>query len=80
MPQKNPNIHLLRFEKRMGYSPSMLAGCKAAKGEIVVLNDAGSFIDTHAISRIVSRFQDPKIGVVTGSDVILNVDEECRKI
>ena len=77
--EKSPNIHLMRFEKRMGYSPSMLAGCKAAHGEIVVLNDAGSFIDSHAISRIVSRFQDPKIGVVTGSDVILNVDEEAGR-
>jgi len=77
--EKNPNIRLLRFDKRMGYSPSMLAGCKAAHGEIVVLNDAGSFIDSHAISRIVGRFQDPKIGVVTGSDVILNVGEDAGK-
>lgn len=77
--EKSPNVHLLRFEKRMGYSPSMLAGCKVAQGEIVILNDAGSFIDSHAISKIVSRFQDPKIGVVTGNDVILNVDEEVGK-
>lgn len=77
--EKSKNIHLLRFEKRMGYSPSMLAGCKAARGEIVILNDAGSFIDTHAISEIVTRFQNPKIGVVTGNDVILNVDEEAGK-
>ena len=77
--EKSPNIHLLRFDKRMGYSPSMLAGCKAAQGEIVILNDAGSFIDTHAITRIVDRFQDPKIGVVTGNDVILNVDEEAGR-
>jgi len=63
----------------MGYSPSMLAGCRAARGEIVVLNDAGSFIDTHAITRIVGRFQDAKIGVVTGTDVILNVDEEAGR-
>ena len=77
--EKFVNIHLLRFDKRIGYSPSMLAGCKAANGEIVILNDAGSFIDTHAISRIASRFQDPKIGVVTGNDVILNVDEEAGK-
>ena len=77
--EKSPNIHLLRFEKRMGYSPSMLAGCKAAQGEILILNDAGSFIDTHAISKIVCRLRDPKIGVVTGNDVILNVDEEAGK-
>lgn len=76
---KTPNVHLLRFDKRMGYSPSMLAGCKVARGEIIILNDAGSFIDSHAISKIVSRFQDPKIGVVTGNDIILNVNEEVGK-
>jgi len=77
--EKNPNIRLLRFDKRMGYSPSMLAGCKAAKGEIVILNDAGSFMDPHAISKIVNRFQDPKIGVVAGTGDMLNVNEETGK-
>jgi len=79
MSEKSPNIRLLRFNQRIGYSPSMLAGCRAAQGEIVVLNDAGSFIDTHAISRIVSRLREPEIGVVTGNDVILNVAEEVGR-
>ena len=77
--KKFPNIHLLHSEQRLGYSPSMLAGCKAAKGEIIILNDAGSFIDTNAISTIVNRFRDLKIGVITGSDVILNMNEEIGK-
>jgi cellulose synthase/poly-beta-1,6-N-acetylglucosamine synthase-like glycosyltransferase len=73
------NIRLLRFEKRMGYSPSMLAGCSAAKGEIIILNDAASFLDPSVIPTIVDRFRNPKIGVVTGKDVILNVNEEVGK-
>jgi cellulose synthase/poly-beta-1,6-N-acetylglucosamine synthase-like glycosyltransferase len=77
--EEEPNIRLLRFEQRMGYSPSMIAGCKAAKGEIVVLNDAASFLDPHAISNMVARFKNPVIGVVTGKDVILNVNEEVGK-
>ena len=73
------NIRLLRFEKRMGYSPSMLAGCAAAKGEIIILNDAASFLDPSAIPTIIDRFRNPKIGVVTGKDVILNINEEVGK-
>jgi cellulose synthase/poly-beta-1,6-N-acetylglucosamine synthase-like glycosyltransferase len=76
---KLASIRLLRFKQRIGYSPSMLAGCKAAKGEIIILNDAASFLDSQAISNIVRRFRDPRIGVVTGRDVILNVNEEVGK-
>ncbi|HVP92387.1 MAG TPA: glycosyltransferase [Acidobacteriota bacterium] len=77
--KKASNVSLIRFEKRMGYSPSMIAGCQAAKGEIVVLNDAGSFLDSDAIRNIVARFRNSSIGVVTGKDVIINVNEEVGK-
>jgi cellulose synthase/poly-beta-1,6-N-acetylglucosamine synthase-like glycosyltransferase len=69
-------IHLLQFKERMGYSPSMIAGVKAAKGEITVLGDAGSFLDSEALNKLVVHFQNPKVGAVTGNDVILNVDEQ----
>jgi cellulose synthase/poly-beta-1,6-N-acetylglucosamine synthase-like glycosyltransferase len=77
--RKASNISLIRFDKRMGYSPSMIAGCQAAKGEIVVLNDAGSFLDSDAIRNIVARLRNSSIGVVTGKDVIINVNEEVGK-
>lgn len=77
--KKTPNITLLRFNERMGYSPCAVAGCQAAKGEIIVLNDAGSFLDPNAIPRMISRFKNPEIGVVTGKDVILNVNEQVGK-
>lgn len=77
--KKFPNIHLIRFHKRMGYSPCMIAGCKAAEGEIIVLGDAGSFFDTQTIPNLVKHFQTPNIGAVTGRDIILNIDEEIGK-
>ena len=77
--QKYPNIHLIRFEERMGYSPSMIAGCKEANGEIIVLNDAGSFLDKEAIPNLVSHFSNPKVGVVTGNDVLMNTNESSGK-
>jgi cellulose synthase/poly-beta-1,6-N-acetylglucosamine synthase-like glycosyltransferase len=77
--KRTPNIRLIRFHKRMGYSPSMIAGCKAAEGEIIVLNDAGSFLDAQAIPSFVAHLHNPNIGVVSGKDVILNVNEEVGK-
>ena len=77
--KKSTNIRLIRFHKRMGYSPSMIAGCKAAKGEIIVFNDAASFLDAQAIPNLVAHFKSSNIGVVTGKDMILNVDDEIGK-
>lgn len=77
---KNSNkIRLIRFHTRMGYSPSMIAGCKAAGGKIIVLNDAASFLESEAIANLVAHFQNPNIGVVTGNNVILNTTEEVGK-
>jgi len=77
--QKYSNIHLIRFNERMGYSPSMIAGCKAAHGEIIVLNDAGSFLHAEAIPNLVAHFVNPKVGVVTGKDVLMNKNESAGK-
>jgi biofilm PGA synthesis N-glycosyltransferase PgaC len=73
------NIRLIRFHERMGYSPSMVAGCKAAEGEIIVLSDAGSFLDAEAIPNLVAHFKNQRVGVVTGKDVILNINEKVGK-
>jgi cellulose synthase/poly-beta-1,6-N-acetylglucosamine synthase-like glycosyltransferase len=77
--KESPSIHLVRFGERMGYSPSMIAGCKEATGEIVIFNDAASFLDASAISNLTKHFVDPRVGVVTGNDVILNADEQVGK-
>ena len=63
----------------MGYSPSMIAGCKTAHGEIIVLNDAGSFLDKEAIPNLVAHFSNPQVGVVTGNDVLMNTNESSGK-
>jgi cellulose synthase/poly-beta-1,6-N-acetylglucosamine synthase-like glycosyltransferase len=77
--RESPSIHLVRFGERMGYSPSMIAGCKEATGEIVILNDAASFLDVDAVDNLIKHFVDPRVGVVTGNDVILNADEQVGK-
>lgn len=73
--KKSPSIHLIHFNERKGYSPSMIAGCGAATGEIIVFNDAGSLLDASAIRNIVRNFEDPQVGGVTGRPEILNKNE-----
>ncbi len=70
-----PNIRLIHYKTRMGYSASMIAGCKSANGEILVFNDAGSFLEESAIRNLVGHFQDPQIGGVTGRGIMLNQNE-----
>jgi len=74
--RKSPYIRLIRFDQRMGYSPSMIAGCQAAKNEIIVYAEAGSFMDTGTIRNLVRHFRDPGIGLVTGRSIIMNVKDE----
>lgn len=77
--KKFPQIGLVRFDERMGYSPCLIAGCKAARGEIVVLAEASSLMDADAVKHLVSNFVDPNIGVVTGKDIILNATEKAGR-
>ena len=77
--RNSPHSHLIRFDQRMGYSPSMIAGCQAAKNEIIVYAEAGSFMDAGAIRNLVRHFRDPVIGLVTGRSVIMNVEDEIGK-
>ena len=72
------NICPIRFSKHMGYSPSLIAGCEAAENEITVFAEAGSFLNEQAITHLVSNFRNPDIGVVTGKDLILNVNNPHR--
>lgn len=73
--ERYPNVRLIKFSERMGYSPCMFAGVKAATGDIIVLSDAGSYHDGNTVQNLVRHFQDERIGAVTGKDVILNEDE-----
>jgi len=75
----NHQIRMIRFDCRMGYSPCLIAGCKAAEGEVVVLAEASSLMDEEAIRYLVSNFVNPNIGVVTGKARVLNPLEGAEK-
>jgi len=74
-----PQIRLVRFDERMGYSPCLIAGCRAAKGEVVVLAEASSFMHQGAIRQLASDLRNPSIGMITGNDILLNRDDKAGR-
>jgi cellulose synthase/poly-beta-1,6-N-acetylglucosamine synthase-like glycosyltransferase len=74
-----PQIRIIRFNERMGYSYCLIAGCKAAQGDVIVLSEASSLTDPNAIKYLVSNFVNPDVGTVTGKSVILNVATEAER-
>ena len=77
--EKFPRVHLIHLNSRMGYSPCMFEGIRSSQGEVIVLSDAGSFHDENTIRNLVRNFNNPKIGAVTGQDIILNPEENIGK-
>lgn len=55
----------------VGKTEAMNALACRAKGEILVLTDANSMLDVRALSGLLLRFQDPMVGVVLGSSIIV---------
>jgi len=74
------NMHLIKFDERMGYSPSILAGVHASNTDIIVLNEAGSFPQPDALLKLINHFENLKIGAVSGRSEILNQDEKTGKM
>jgi cellulose synthase/poly-beta-1,6-N-acetylglucosamine synthase-like glycosyltransferase len=63
-------VQLLRIEEHRGKHYGQGRGIQKAATDIVVLSDATTFLKADAVRKIVRSFADPKIGVVSGEDVI----------
>lgn len=59
-----PNVRLLRVEGRKGKTACQNAAVQASTGEIVVLTDATTRIEPHAVRVMVRNFHDPDVGCV----------------
>jgi hyaluronan synthase len=57
-----------------GKRHGMTAAIKKAKGEIVVVVDSDTFLDSMALRHIVSGFEDPRQGAVSGHTNCANVE------
>jgi len=62
-------VELLRLARRSGKSAAENAAGAAARGEIIVNNDATVGIPPHALKSLVRAFGDPTVGVASGRDV-----------
>jgi cellulose synthase/poly-beta-1,6-N-acetylglucosamine synthase-like glycosyltransferase len=68
-------VKLLNISKREGKPSAINHGFRYCKGEIVVISDADTILGDNALQRIVQRFQDGKVGGVTGKLSMINYGE-----
>jgi cellulose synthase/poly-beta-1,6-N-acetylglucosamine synthase-like glycosyltransferase/predicted deacetylase len=68
----HPNVRVIRLEKNQGKSNALNMGFAQAKGELSVFSDTDSVLAPEAISRMVSHFKDPQVGMVAGMVIIGN--------
>ena len=69
---KDGRIQLLRQEKREGKNSAVNAFMAIAKGDILVLVNADNNLSEGALEKLVSHFNDPKVGVVGGRPMPVN--------
>lgn len=64
-------IRFVALPRPAGKAVALNAGLQAASGEIVVFTDARQSFNRDAVRRLLARFEDPKVGAVSG-ELILN--------
>lgn len=65
-------VSLIRQSPRQGKTSGLNLAMPQATGEIVIFSDANSHYHPDAIKNLVSCFQDPSVGYVTGKMVYVN--------
>jgi cellulose synthase/poly-beta-1,6-N-acetylglucosamine synthase-like glycosyltransferase len=63
-------VRLLDYRQRRGKAAALNAAFPELKGEIVLLSDANTRIEPHALPMLIRWFQDPAVGVVCGRLVL----------
>jgi cellulose synthase/poly-beta-1,6-N-acetylglucosamine synthase-like glycosyltransferase len=69
---EHANVSVIRLERNHGKSNALNVGFVQAKGEISVFSDTDSILAPEAISRMISHFKDPEMGMVAGMVVVGN--------
>jgi hyaluronan synthase len=65
-------VRLVRFEGNRGKRSALVAGIRAATGDVVVTIDSDSEIQPDTLEEIVAPFADPSVGGVAGRVAVLN--------
>lgn len=76
--KENPErIKVVQLSRNIGKRKAITEGIRQGKplGEIILLIDSDTFLDKWAIERLVTCFNDPDVGAVTGLAIPLNRNE-----
>lgn len=65
-------VRLLNFPTNRGKSAVLAEAVAAARGDVLALSDANTFMDPQALRHLVRRFADPAVGVVCGRLVLID--------
>ena len=65
-------VTALRMPRNGGKRTALAAGCRAARGEILVTIDSDSVIEPQSLLAIVGPFREPGIGAVAGKVAVYN--------
>jgi biofilm PGA synthesis N-glycosyltransferase PgaC len=81
LSNKVENLRVIRLEKNMGKPYALRCGTIAAKGEIILTIDGDAYLDTDALSWMVSHFvAGPRVGAVTGNPRVRNRTSLLAKV
>jgi cellulose synthase/poly-beta-1,6-N-acetylglucosamine synthase-like glycosyltransferase len=70
----DPRVRLLDFPWNRGKASAVNAAVAEARGEIILLSDANTQVDSEAARRLVRWFRDPSVGAAVGRLVLVDCD------
>jgi cellulose synthase/poly-beta-1,6-N-acetylglucosamine synthase-like glycosyltransferase len=62
----DPRVRLVRVAERRGKTNAQNVGVKQATGEVLIFSDATTVYHPQALMHLVSNYQDPRVGAVSG--------------
>jgi cellulose synthase/poly-beta-1,6-N-acetylglucosamine synthase-like glycosyltransferase len=69
------SIKVIRQGHRKGFNNAIIEGFNKSSGEIICITGAETEYDPEALNIMIKHFADPKIGAVTGKQMIKNIEE-----
>ena len=69
------SVAIVQQGRRKGFNKAIIEGFAKTTGEIICITGAETEYDPEALSIMVEKFRDPRIGAVTGKQKIKNIDE-----
>jgi len=70
---QDPRIKCFQCSEHLGKAAALNIGMQSATGEILLFLDIRPWIESNALQLLVSNFEDPRVGCVTG-DLVLRED------